>query len=111
MIMAYFQRIYLLLVSEQKIRSWWVFLSGNILMILIFLGYFFIRKEKERYRLQQIKMDMMEYDYRALRREYEEKEILLHDVKKHMQVIRGMVEAGQKQEIFVYLDELDDFAS
>lgn len=105
--MVYFQRIYLLLVSEQVMRSWWVFLSGNILMILIFTGYFFIRKEKERNRLQRLKMDMMEYDYRALRRGYEEKEILLHDVKKHMQVIRGMVEAGQKQEIFVYLDEMN----
>jgi len=105
--MVYFQRIYLLLVSEQVMRSWWVFLSGNILMILIFTGYFFIRKEKERNRLQQLKMDMMEYDYRALRRAYEEKEILLHDVKKHMQVIRGMVEAEQRQEIFVYLDEMN----
>lgn len=105
--MVYFQRIYLLLVSEQVMRSWWVFLSGNILILLIFTGYFIIRKEREHNRLQQLKMDMMEYDYRALRRGYEEKEILLHDVKKHMQVIRGLVEAGQKQEIFGYLDEMN----
>ena len=104
--MVYFQRIYVLLFSEQMMRNWWLFLSGNILMILIFTGYFFVRKEKEHSRLQQLKMDMMEYDYRALQKVYEEKEILLHDVKKHMQVIRGMVEAGQKQEIFVYLDEM-----
>ncbi len=105
--MVYFQRIYLLLVSEQMMRSWWLFLSGNILMILIFTGYFFIQKEKERSRLQQLKLDMMEYDYRALQRVYEEKEILLHDVRKHMQAIREMVEAGQKQEILVYLDEMN----
>ena len=105
--MVYFQRVYKLLVSEQVMRNWWLFLAGIILMILIFTGYLFIRKEKERSRLQQLKMDMMEYDYQALQRVYEEKEILLHDVKKHMQIIRGMVEAGQKQEIFVYLDEMN----
>jgi len=105
--MIYFQRVYKLLFSEQLMRRWRLFLSGNILMILIFTGYFFIRKEKERSRLQQLKLDMMEYDYRALQRVYEEKEILLHDVRKHMQAIREMVEAGQKQEILVYLDEMN----
>jgi len=105
--MVYFQRVYKLLFSEQLMQRWWLFLSGNILIILIFTGYFFIRKEKEHSRLQQLKMDMMEYDYRALQRVYEEKEILLHDIKNHMQAIREMVEAGQKQEIFVYLDEMN----
>jgi len=105
--LVYFQRVYKLLVSEQVMRRWWLFLSGNILSIFICTGYFFIRKEKERSRLQQLKMDMMESDYRALQKVYEEKEILLHDVKKHMQTIRGMAEAGQKQEILVYLDEMN----
>lgn len=100
------QQIYKSLVSGQMRWQWWLFLTGNVLMILFLGGYLLVREEKERGRLLKLQLYMMECDYRELLRVYEEKEILLHDFKKHMQTIRGMAEAGRKQEIFSYLDEI-----
>lgn len=105
--MIYFQRVYKSLVSELVMKRWWLFLTGNMLMILVFGGYLFVQKEKERGRLLKLRMSMMERDYRELLRVYEEKEILLHDIKKHMQAIRGMAEEGRMQEICCYLDDMN----
>ena len=105
--LIYFQRVYKLLVSGQVLRRWWLFLSGGLLVFLFVGGYLFIQKRKERGRLLRLRMNMMECDYRELLKIYEEKEILLHDIKKHMQAIRGMAEEGRNQEILCYLDEMN----
>lgn len=105
--MVYFQRVYKLLISEQVIHRWWLFLAGILLAISIFGGCLLIQRGKERGRMLKLRMDMMEGDYRELLKVYEEKELLLHDVKNHMLTIRRMAEAGKDQEILCYLDEMD----
>lgn len=104
--MVYFQRVYKLLVSEQMMRRWWLFLAGNLLLVLIFGGCLLIQKGNERSRMLRLRMDMMEGDYLELLKVYEEKELLLHDIKNHMLTIRRMAEAGKNQEILCYLDEM-----
>lgn len=105
--MIYFQRIYKLLISEQVMRRWWIFLMGSLLAALAFGGYVIMQRERESGRLLKLKTDMLESDYRELLRAYEEKEILRHDIKNHMTVIREMAEEGRNQEILCYLDELN----
>ncbi|MCM1541443.1 MAG: GHKL domain-containing protein [Blautia sp.] len=103
----YFQRVYKLLISERVIQRWWLFLMGSLLAALAFGAYAVIQKERENGRLLKMKMDMLEGDYAELMRVYEEKEILRHDIKMHMRVIREMAEEGHDQEILCYLDEMD----
>ena len=105
--MAYFQRIYKLHISEQMIQRWWLFLRGSLLAALILGGYAIMQRERENGRLLKLKTDMLENEYRDLLNAYEEKEILRHDFKNHMAVIREMAEEGRNQEILCYLDELN----
>ncbi len=78
------------------------------LLSVILGGCFFIQKARERGRMLQLQIDMMERNCRELQKLYEEKSILLHDAKNHMLTIRGMAEAGKNREILCYLDEVDE---
>lgn len=82
-------------------------MTGSLLVMLSLGGYIFVQREKERGRLLRLRMNMMECDYQELLKVYEEKEILLHDIKRHMQTIRGMAEKGQNQKILCYLNEMN----
>ncbi len=103
----YFQRIYRQAGLEQLMYRWWLFLLGGMLLALAGLAYITIQREKERYWLLQQKTEMLEYNYRVILEGNREKEILLHDIKKHRLAIREMAEVGQSQEIIRYLDEME----
>lgn len=104
---AYFQRIYKQLVSERLVYRWWLFLLGGMLLGLAILAYNVVHKERERYWLLQQKTEMLEYNYRMMIEGNQEKEILLHDIKKHRLAIREMAETGRSQDIVRYLDEME----
>lgn len=104
---VYFQRIYKQLVSEQFVYRWWLFLLGGMLLALAGLAHIVVRRERERYRLLQQKTEMLEYDYKAMQKENREREILLHDIRKHRMAIREMAETGRNREIVRYLDEME----
>lgn len=104
--MTYFQRIYRLLIPEWLMYRWWLFILGGLLLIFFVMAYLIGRREKERYWLLQQKAEMLEYDYKAMQKAYQEKEVLLHDAKKHLLVIREMAAAGKEQEIIRYVDEM-----
>ena len=104
---AYFQRIYKQLVSEGFVYRWWLFLLGGMLLALAGLAYTVMRRERERYRLLQQKTEMVEYDYKVMQKENREREILLHDIRKHRMAIRDMAEAGRAKDIVRYLDEME----
>lgn len=103
----YFQRIYRQAGLEQLMYRWWLFLLGGMLLTLAGLAYIAVQRERERYWLLQQKTEMLEYNYRVMLEGNREKEILLHDIKKHRLAIREMAEVGQNQEIIRYLDEME----
>lgn len=105
--MIYFQRIYRQVGLEQLMYRWWLFLLGGMLLSLAGIAYIAVQREKERYWLLQQKTEMLEYNYRVMLEGNQEKEILLHDIKKHRLAIRDMAEVGQSQEIIRYLDEME----
>ena len=104
---AYFQRIYKQMVSEWLVYRWWLFLLGGMLLGLAILAYKIVHKEREQYWLLQQKTEMLEYNYRVMIEGNKEKEILLHDIRKHRLAIREMAEMGRSQEIVRYLDEME----
>ena len=104
--MVYFQRVYKLLVSEQIKRQWIIFLISLSFIVLVFVWNYIFWKEREKNRILCLERDLLQNDYARMISLYENKKIVLHDIKKHLQVIREMAEAGKKQEMLLYLDQL-----
>lgn len=109
---VYFQRIYKQLVfqrlvSQRSLYMWWIFVLGGMLLSVAVLAYLAVQRERERYWLLQQRTRMVEHDYRMMQREYQEKEIMLHDVGKHMRLIREMARGNDTEEIIRYLDDMD----
>jgi len=102
----YFQRIYKLLVTDRYIAGWFVFCICGIGLTIAFLIYRALNKEKEKDALQEMKMHMLEKNYKALLKNHEEKGILLHDMKNHMVILSDMIEAGEKQKALDYIDQI-----
>lgn len=105
--MTYFQRIYVQIGLDWLMYRWWLFLLGGMLLALAGLAYTVMRRERERYRLLQQKTEMVEYDYKVMQKENRERDILLHDIRKHRMAIREMAEAGRAKDIVRYLDEME----
>lgn len=104
--LVYFQRVYKSLVSEQVINRWLIFLTGIFLFILFLVCNHLLWKEREKTRILCLERDLLQKNYASMLNLYEDKKIVLHDLKKHLQVIREMTEEGEKQEILKYLDQL-----
>ena len=85
---------------------WKVFGLFAFAAILLFIAYYIRQKDSEERRLQQLKLQMLESNYQSLMQVYEEKAILLHDVKNHIQMVREMIEQDEKQEVLTYLDTM-----
>lgn len=91
---------------EEILGVWGVFGLSAFVTVLLFIAYRIRQKDMEERRLQQLKLHMLESNYQSLMQVYEEKAILLHDVKNHIQMVREMVEQDEKQEVLTYLDTM-----
>lgn len=85
---------------------WEIFGLTAFVIALLFIAYHIRQKDSEERRLQQLKLQMLESNYQSLMQVYEEKAILLHDVKNHIQMVREMIEQDEKQEVLTYLDTM-----
>ncbi len=85
---------------------WRVFGLFAFAATLLFIAYHVRQKDSEERCLQQLKLHMLESNYQSLMQVYEEKAILLHDVKNHIQMVREMVEQDEKDEVLMYLDTM-----
>ncbi len=85
---------------------WGIFGLIAFVTVLLFIVYHIRQKDAEERRLQQLKLHMLESNYQSLMQVYEEKAILLHDIKNHIQMIREMVEHDEKLEVLTYLDTM-----
>jgi len=93
--------------SLDAVLGTWKFFGLTLFVAAVaFLYYRIYLKDGEEHRLQQLKLHMLESNYQSLMQVYEEKAILLHDVKNHIQMVREMVEQDEKQEVLTYLDTM-----
>ena len=91
---------------DDVLGVWRIFGLTLFVAALAFLYYRIYLKDGEERRLQQLKFNMLESNYQSLMQVYEEKAILLHDIKNHIQMIREMVEHDEKNEVLTYLDTM-----
>jgi len=90
-LMVYFQRIYIFLVSDKYVALWIVFLL--MVIILGCAAIFYTQKLRwdEQENLHQTRLSVLEENYEQVIRRYREKATLLHDEKKHMYMIREIM--------------------
>ena len=104
--MVYFQNIYLFYDSEQLLGSWRLFVQGGALLYILFGIYRVKNRTDEENRMLQMKIEMLESNYLALRQVYDEKELLLHDMKNHMYTFRDILSRGDMAEALEYIEEI-----
>lgn len=83
-----------------------LFLTGIMIVLLVLGIYVLKRKAKKKSQTQQLKIEMLEYNYEALLQMYEKKSILVHDMKNHMLAIAKMVEEDHKEEALAYIAQI-----
>lgn len=104
--LVYFQRIYIFLVSDQYVAVWIVFVLAAIIIGCAIVVYMQKIKLKEREKLHQIKLSMMEENYEQMIRMYKEKSVLIHDEKNHFQTIRELLYQDEKQKAIDYAEKI-----
>lgn len=104
--LIYFQNIYLFYDSAQLLGNWRLFIQGSILLCILFWIYKVKSRADEESRTQQLKIEMLESNYLGLRQIYDEKELLLHDMKNHMYTFRDIVNRGSMDEASGYIEEI-----
>lgn len=105
-LLVYFQRIYIFLVSDQYVALWIVFLLAAIIIGCAGVVYTQKFKMNEWGKLQQVKLSMMEENYEQMIRMYKEKAVLIHDEKHHFQIIRELLCQGEKQKAIDYAEKI-----
>lgn len=102
-LLVYFQRIYIFLVSEQYVTRWVVFL----LVVTIFscVGVVCVQRGrmKDRERIHNIKLELLEANYEQATRMYKEKATLLHDEKHHINAIYELLNRGETSRAMQYV--------
>lgn len=105
-VIIYFQRIYMSAFTRHYIQMWWIL----VLIILMFLVAFYIgdvtRRIKEGVKMQQQQVGMLEEYYRQVQRAYQERSILIHDMKKHMSAMQRLAEQENAQRIVDYIQDI-----
>lgn len=105
-LLVYFQRIYIFLVSDQYVALWIVFLLAAVIIGCAGVVYTQRIKLEEREKLQQLKLSMMEENYEQMIRMYKEKAVLIHDEKHHFQTIHELLCQGEYQSAINYAEKI-----
>lgn len=61
---------------------------------------------KEQRRIQRIEIGMLEENYQALLKVYDEKSILIHDMKNHLRTISGMIKEVKLEDCEAYIAQI-----
>jgi len=105
-LMIYFQRIYILLVSDRYLTFWTLFLL--LVVMVIVGGAIWMQKVRveERERVQQVKLQLLETNYEQATRMYKEKASLLHDEKHHINAIYELLSQGEIDRAIQYTEDM-----
>lgn len=104
LLIIYFQRIYLNILTEYYIEMWWLLALVSVLLLFAFYIHIMLRDAREKARLQQIQIEMQKQNYAEVMKAYESRRILIHDIKNHMLMLRNMAEQQEHQKIIEYID-------
>lgn len=104
--MVYFQNIYIFYDSEQLLNHWKLFILGIVLLGVLFWLYTVKKGTDEIVRIQQLKIEMLENNYLSLQQMYNEKAVLIHDMKNHMYVIRDILEREEVSKAQAFVGEI-----
>ena len=103
--MVYFQKIYLQKTVSRLFYPWCFFILGFLLMILMF--YFnVVRQKVEENRIQRMEITILESNYQTLMEVYDEKSILMHDMKNHLRTILEMMKEVKLEECETYIIQI-----
>ena len=69
----------------------------------IFMFYLVRIKEEERTRLLTMRNDLLESNYQALYKAYDENRMLAHDFKNHILAINQLIQEGRNEEALEYI--------
>jgi len=105
-LMIYFQRIYILLVSDRYLTFWTLFLL--LVVMVIVGGAIWMQKVRveERERVQQVKLQLLETNYEQATRMYKEQASLLHDEKHHINAIYELLSQGEIDRAIQYTEDM-----
>lgn len=97
--MVYFQKIYLQETVSRLFYQWCFFILGFYFSIL------WQRVEGEN-RMQKMEIALLESNYQALIKVYDEKSILIHDMKNHLRTILGMMREVKLDDCEAYIVQI-----
>lgn len=104
--MFYFQRVYILLVSESYMLLMVLFILSAAFGTVLAIGHQARRRMEEKERQQQFRLQLIEKNYQEMLTVQREKSILIHDMKNHLLVLHKLAEKGDLQGVSDYIDRL-----
>lgn len=101
-IICFFQ-VYHFTYKSQWIEFWTFYLVCLFIVCGAFMFYFARIKEEERNRLLNMRNDLLESNYQALHKAYDENRMLSHDFKNHMLAINQLIQESRNEEALDYI--------
>ncbi len=98
-----FGRVYRFEYTERLIRDWTFYIVLAFIICGIFIFYFVRVKSEESNRLLKMRNDLLESNYQALYKAYDENRMLSHDFKNHVLVINQLVQEKRNEEALEYI--------
>lgn len=101
-IICFFQ-VYHFTYKRQWLEFWTFYLVCLFIVCGIFMFYFVRIKEEEKNRLLNMRNDLLESNYQALHKAYDENRMLSHDFKNHMLAINQLIQENRNKEALDYI--------
>lgn len=82
----------------------WIFLTVAVILTFVVL-YFYLQQQREKDSLKFVEMrnELLENNYRNLKKSYEDNSKLFHDLKNHIRVINNLVNDNKIEELKDYI--------
>ena len=89
--------------SEHLIQFWTFYLVCLFIVCGVFMFYMIRIKGEEKNRLLTMRNNLLESNYQALHKAYNENRMLSHDFKNHMLAVRQLIQENQNKEALEYI--------
>lgn len=106
-----FCRVYRFEYSERLIEYWMFYLVCAFIMYGLFLFYIVQVKGEEKNRILNMRNDLLEANYQALKKVYDENRVLSHDFRNHVMAISHLIQEQRNVEALKYIEAYIEAAS
>ena len=104
--MVYFQKIYLQEMVNILFYQWCFFFLTFLLMVVIFFFNTIWQEIKEEDKIQRMEIAMLEGNYQSLLETYNQKSIIMHDMKNHLRTISAMIREARLEDCELYIAQI-----